>query len=457
MDGENTFLESSSHPYLARVVARRLQKDSPTSIVADDSGLWRYDGKVWQELDTQTIDRAVMELEHLSVACGYDSQTKTTKTKALLLTSSVISSIRQAMLTQVHKKRFFENVPFGLQFSNGFLTVDQDGELDFKPCSPKHKQRVLMDWDWSPGAQAPRFNQALDQWFMPANADDPNVDYDLDQDAKDKTAFLQEFTGASLLGMAPRFARAAILYGQGSNGKSIFIDTVRSIFPKEACSSIEPQSMGNEYRAAKLAGRRINFAADIPAHEIVSSSVLKAVISGDIITARHIRQDPFEFRPEAGHIFSANELPGTRVHSNGFWRRFVVVEFANRFDGQDKDVNLFEQLKAERAGIVAWMLKGAVRLLQRGDYTIPASSEEITQNWRRDADVVALWLDECTRPAATPANRTAGKQLWASFDNWRQANRYSSMGSRTFYKRLQNIIGKSKKSHGSKVYEIEVI
>lgn len=453
------YLESQSHPYLARIVARKLQGDSPVSVIHDNMSLWRYDNRVWRPFTEKQVEQAIMDLEHLPVVCGKDEQTQTLKTKPFIVNANIVRSIKTMLysLRGVAEPNFFEEAPIGLQFNNGFLTIDDHGRLRFDQCSPNHRQRVLMDWDWQPNAQAPRFEQALDQWFEPTSYDDKeNKEYDLDQDAKDRVRFLQEFAGACLVGVATRYSKAAILFGKGGNGKSIFIDAVRSVFPKEACSSIEPQTMGQEYRAAQLAGRRINFAADIPAHEIVSSSTFKAVVSGDIITARHIRQDPFEFRPEAGHLFSANELPGTRDHSNGFWRRFVVIEFPNYFDRDKRDSNISKKFQEEKAGIVAWMIQGAARLLRQGGYSVPASSDEICANWRREADVVALWLEECTQPATSTAARTAGQRLWDNFDNWRQRNRYSPMGSRTFYRRLQNLIGKPKKTKASNVYEVEL-
>ena len=457
MAEKTPYLESKSHPYLARIAAKWLQGDSCVPVVRDSAGLWRFDGRVWKKLREGAACHAVMKFEHMPVASGYDEDKQTVITKPMSLTHSNIVGIRNVLygLKEIDQPDFFQGAPSGLQFANGFLSLEDNGEIKFEACSPKHRQRMFMDWDWDPEAKAPRFEQALDQWFEPKSIGNEN--FDVDQDAKEKVQFLQEFMGACLTGMATHFAKTAVLFGKGSNGKSAFIDAVMSVFPKGYTSAIDPQHMGQEYRAAQLEGKRINFAADIPSHEIVSSSMLKAVITGDVVTARHIRQDPFQFKPRAGHIFSANELPGTRDQSSGFWRRFVVVRFDNQFGKENRDIHLAKKLEAEQKGIIAWMIRGVSRALQQGHYTIPASSENTTRDWKRESDVVALWLEECTEEAQTAALKTQGQRLWASFDSWRQSNRYSPMGSRTFYRRLQNLVGKPQKTKTARLYPLIII
>lgn len=457
MAEKTPYLESKSHPYLARIAAKWLQGDSCVPVVRDSAGLWRFDGLVWRKLHEDAAFNAVMKLEHMPVASGYDEDKQTVITKPMSLTYGTILGIRNVLYTlkEVYHPEFFEEASKGIQFTNGFLSLEDNGEISFEASSPKHRQRVFINWDWDPNAKAPRFEQALDQWFEPKSIGEE--EFDVDQDAKEKVQFLQEFMGACLTGVAPKFGKAAVLFGKGSNGKSAFIDAVMKVFPKDYTSSIEPQHMGQEYRAAQLEGKHINFAADIPSHEIVSSSMLKAVITGDIVTARHIRKDPFQFRPRAGHVFSANELPGTRDQSKGFWRRFVVIPFNNQFNEKNKDIHLAQKLESEQQGIITWMIQGASRALEQGHYTIPESSEVVSRKWKRDSDVVALWLEECTEKSQTAASRTQGQRLWTSFDSWRQSNRYSPMGSRTFYRRLQNLVGKPHRTKAGKLYSLIII
>lgn len=447
-------LSSDSHLDIAKFVAERLCEDHNTELVADGEGFWRYDGKVWRSLRPKTIRKAILALNGHPIIRGTDPSSGELVYRPLKATNALMEAVAAVMSVQfgAENEDFFKTAPFGLQFNNGFLTIGLDGEITLQSSSPRWRQRLLMDWEWEAKAYAPRWEEALEQWFKVKPNSDFTTQFDPDEDALQKRMFLQEFTGACLMGFATQFAKATILLGSGQNGKSKFIEAVQNAFPEGAWSAVEPQTLSNEYRAAQLAGKRINFAPDIPSTEIVSSYMFKAAVTGDVITARHIRQDPFSFKPEAGHLFSANALPGTRDHSVGFWRRFVVIEFANRFDGAELDPHLNSKLAAEKPAIVAWMVRGAQRLLKQGQYTIPHSTKAILEAWRQDADIVSRWLEERTFVSREIHDWTPGQKLWHSFDAWRQDNRYSTMSSRTFYQRLQNLIGKPTKRNGLKTY-----
>ena len=439
----NTPLNSDSHVEIAELVAKQLCKDSDAELIVDGEGFWRYDGKIWQSLTPKTIRKAILALNGHPIVRGIDAKSGEVTYRSLKATNALMEGVASVMNVQFGAgyEDFFKAAPFGLQFNNGFLTINDKGKLVLEASSPEWRQRVLMPWDWEPKAYAPRWEEALEQWFKANPDSDLQTGFDLDQDALEKRMFLQEFAGACLMGFAPKFAKATILLGSGQNGKSKFIEAVQMAFPEGAWSTVEPQTLSNEYRAAQLAGKRINFAADIPSTEIVSSHLFKAAVTGDVIMARHIRQDPFSFKPEAGHLFSANALPGTRDHSAGFWRRFVVIEFANRFEGDELDPHLGKKLRAEKPAIIAWMVRGAQRLLKQGQYTTPTSSIHQLSNWRRDSDVVALWLEERTKDVQDAAEGTKPSIMWRNFDDWRSSSRYSPMGERTFYRRLKNLIG----------------
>jgi len=449
----NEPLEFDSHAYLAGVIAQTLCKDSEADLVAAEEVFWRYNGKVWGKIPPKVVRKAVVDLDRHPVLRGQDPSTGELKFRPLRVTSSLVEGVVSILSIKfgAHHQDFFQDAPFGLQFNNGFLTLGLDGELKLKPCSPSWRQRILMPWDWDVSAEAPRWKQALDQWF---NVLAPSQDslFDTEQDAIDKRLFLQEFVGASLMGFATRYGKATILSGGGENGKSKFIEAIQDAFPDGAWTSIEPQTLSEEYRAAELAGKRINFSADIPSTELVSSHIFKAAVTGDVIMARHIRQDPFKFKPEAGHLFSANELPPTRDYSHGFWRRFVVVEFANKFTGQNKDPHLTDKLQKELPGIVAWMVRGAIRLLKQGDYTIPPSSTALLDAWRNDSDVVSRWLQECTEPVTQFSMGSTPASLYNHFDAWRQRRRYKDITDQTFFRRLAAIVGPSQRRRSIRHY-----
>jgi len=228
----NAPLNSDSHVELAKVIADQLCKDYETELVVDGEGFWSYDGKIWKILCPKVIRTVISDLDGHPVVRGMDPKSGEVTYRTLKMTSSLVEGVYSVMSFRFGggKEDFFKTAPFGLQFNNGFLTIDDKGELILKPSAPKWRQRVLLDWDWEPKAYAPRWEEALEQWFEVNPDSDLKTGFDLDQDGLDKRIFLQEFAGACLMGFAPKFAKATILLGAGQNGKSKFIEAIQLAF-----------------------------------------------------------------------------------------------------------------------------------------------------------------------------------------------------------------------------------
>lgn len=463
-------LEWSSHVYVARLVAESMAPAG--ELVSDEGHLWRWSGSCWRRQGGSVARQRVHALDRVPVIAGRTPEGDL-KTRPLNVSRSFIMGVVGELmhLSGVSSEGFFAEAPSGVQFADAFVTLDSAGELAAEPAVPALRQRQAYDFDvpvfrdWR--LIAPTWERALYSWTSPTDAERERYEaalkrsaaeslVDPEEDAHHKALLLQEFAGACLLGIATRYRRALVLLGEGRNGKSKFIEALQAAFPRGSWCTVDPQDFEDEYRAALLAGMRLNVAADIPSREIAGSSVFKAVVSGDIITARPIRQDPFQFRPVAGHLFSANELPSTRDHSGGFWSRFIVVGFEQHYGPDDADPELSDKFAAEQRGIVAWACEGATRLARQGKYTVPASSAALLSHWRREADVVALWLQERCRTGAE-ADETRATLLWEDYKAWSKDNGYSRMGSRTFYGRLKRLIGAPRHSRQGNVYPASLI
>jgi len=73
--------------------------------------------------------------------------------------------------------------------------------------------------------------------------------------------------------------------------------------------------------AARLVGRLANICPDLPATDLVSTSVFKAITGGDPLVAEYKFRDSFEFIPYTRLVFSANHPPKSQDASPAFFRR----------------------------------------------------------------------------------------------------------------------------------------
>ena len=285
-----------------------------------------------------------------------------------------------------------------------------------------------------------------------------------ESDVKERVAVLQEFLGAALFGVATRYQKSLALLGEtGANGKSVLLRVAGSLFPHEVVGAIAPHHLegsSSEYYRAMLLRLRLNVVSELPENELMDTSTLKAVIAGDEVIAREIRESPFRGRPRAAWVIAANSLPPVRDTSGGFWRRQLVLTHNVRFDGKDgrpaADPNLAEYLlRNELPGIAAWAAEGGKRLLAQNGYTHLASSDELVDNWARDNDPVRRFCEEHLVADANGA--TSAKLIYKAYQQWSAENGNSAMASARLFRRLPSMGMRSKHTKGGNVYACRIV
>jgi putative DNA primase/helicase len=172
----------------------------------------------------------------------------------------------------------------------------------------------------------------------------------------------------------------------------------------------------------------------------MSTETLKAVISGDPITASRKYEKECCFDPTAAHLFAGNELPAHGDQSEGFWRRIVLLQFNNTFD-ENADTTQRELWKeivdSELPHIVHSGIQGALRLLKNEGYTIPPSSNEIKRRWRKETDSVAAFVRECCEVVDEPAAPTS--ELYFIYNSWCRQSGRRIVAKNTFGERLKKL------------------
>jgi putative DNA primase/helicase len=337
------------------------------------------------------------------------------------MTSGVLDLVR------VYRTRtgFFDEAGDGLTFANGYARATPSGVV-LEAVDPSQRSTAALPWAYRRGAMPEAFVGALRACWRD------------EDDVEERIAFFRQFIGAALLGIATRYQVGVVLTGDGSNGKSTILDIVSALFGPELVTAIPPQDLSQEYRRAMLARARINVVSELPETEILESVAVKAVLTGDSITAREIREAPFRFRPRAAHLFAANELPGVRDMSHGFWRRWAILTFGREFTGDEVDTGIGERIiRTELEALASWAVDGAAELMARGRYQIPPSSVDAVHEWRHSADVVTRFLED--RTTETDLARTQLSDLYAAFSQWCQQNGHkNALSSNKFSRRLKS-------------------
>jgi putative DNA primase/helicase len=405
----------------AELSERLLDSLSPDrdDLVHDEGRLNVYGAKrgLWAPLETTTLRKFVKRFA--------GSPSAGSRGGILRIDLSAANGAATLACDTVHDRGFFSAAPKGITFADGFLAVEGP-VLNLVPCVREQRSRWAYDFPYAAGAACPRLLAFLDETFAG------------DADKKMRIECVQEFMGISLLGLAPKYQHALVLVGSGSNGKSVLLAIIEGLPPEGSVASIAPQTWASEYRLAMLAGKLINIVNELPELELFDTEVVKCVISGDATTARPIREAPFRFHPMAGHVFSTNRLPRTSDSTDGFWRRFLVLTFRNVVPLDQQNPNLADEILAsERPAIIAWSLEGAARLLERDHYSVPASSAQALEDWRRDADPVRQFAAESLGAVSEAGKGASASEVYGTYRTWAKENGVPAVAKNKFGSRMR--------------------
>ena len=82
-----------------------------------------------------------------------------------------------------------------------------------------------------------------------------------------------------------------------------------------------------------------------------AESKLKALTGGDVIAARLMRQDFFEYKPQFKLLIAGNHKPGLRSVDEAIRRRFYLIPFNVTIPPEERDFTLASKLTDELPGI----------------------------------------------------------------------------------------------------------
>jgi putative DNA primase/helicase len=229
--------------------------------------------------------------------------------------------------------------------------------------------------------------------------------------------FLQQWAGYCLTGQT-REHKLVFIHGPGGTGKSTFANVLLRIAQDYGVNAAMETFADAKFeqhpeQLARLDGPRLVVASETEAGHRWRENRVKLLTGGDMITARFMRRDSFDFRPRFKLTFLGNHGPAITNLDSAIRRRFVVVPFVNK--PAEPDYQLEDALAAEAPGILRWMLNGAVDWYDKG-LVLPKAITEATTRYFDDQDMFGQWLDECCD--VEPDNRALMERTAALYASW---------------------------------------
>lgn len=226
--------------------------------------------------------------------------------------------------------------------------------------------------------------------------------------------WLMRFAGYCLTGLIIEQI-LAFLIGEGSNGKSLFCDTMMGMmgdYATVAAPDLLVVKKNEEHPTgfADLAGRRFVVVSEIDHGRRWAEGTIKRLTGDKWFKARGMRENFSTFRNTIKFAPIANTRPEIVGTDHGIWRRFRVVKFGVKIPDADQDKTLVEKFAGDLAvGIFAWAVEGCADWYKNGLGTTKSIAAE-TAKYQTEQDLIGNWIAErcwCTCSAAERSNSKA--------------------------------------------------
>lgn len=326
-----------------------------------------------------------------------------------------------------------------IAFRNGIFNIATGELIDFDPSIVITN---LIPWDYNPSAHSDLADQVLDR----ISCGDGEI-----------RKLLEECIGYTFY-RHNELSKSFILTGEGSNGKSTYLDMVGFVLGSNNISSLDLNELSERFSVTTMFGKLANIGDDI-SDEFLQGNALsqfKKVVSGNPVKAENKGQDAYFFKPTVKLLFSANEIP--RMRNRGFKaikRRLVIVPFNARFskDDPDFDAGITWKLKTQEVAeyLIRIGIEGLKRVLNQKGFTESEKVKAEVDQFEKDNNPILSFLEE------VPEDEIIGeetKSVYARYDLFCHENGFQRIAMQTFTKEIKKHLNCDRKDirlNGKKV------
>lgn len=395
----------------------------PENIVADEIlgthqlvyipsvGFYEYNSGVWTRITDETI------------------QSYADKTLGEFSTYQRTKAITGLIKTRALRTDIQFNAKPVWNFVNGTLELETGV---FRDHNPNDYCSMQVSYPYNPNATYRSWSRFIDD----VTAGDP------------RAAELLQLIPAYALMHDCRFEKIFVLSGNGSNGKSKYLEILRQLFGFENVSHLQPRALLDKFKLIYFRESILNIAGEIRSDLRDVEELMKSIASGEPQMACYKSKDYVTFVPRTKMVFATNNQLSSGDTSEGLTRRLIMVDFKVSFvDDPDpnnpyerqKNINVLDNLLSElhSGGIFNWAYEGYKLLRAVGYFTETADQEQLTQDFRRSSNpILVFWEDNHGDFGDEVSNQTLYQKHYLQ---WCIENGERSVSSITFHREFKKV------------------
>ena len=316
-----------------------------------------------------------------------------------------------------------ENTPMSsanyIAFRNGIYNLFDDSFEDFS------QDKIIvnkLDWDYNPEA----YSEIADKTLNKLACEDEQI-----------RTLLEEVIGYSFF-RRNELRKAFILIGDKANGKSTYLDMIKTLLGDDNTSALDLNELGDRFKTAELFGKLANIGDDIGDEFIPNPAVFKKLTSGDRLNAERKGQDPFDFNSYAKLLFSANNVPRIKDKSGAVIDRLIIIPFNATFSSNDPDFDPYIKYKLRSDECMMYLinvgLKGLKRVIANRKFTTCDKVQKQIEEYEEHNNPVILFFKEIDEDQIV---NEPTKKVYRLYQEFCIANSFQAMSNIEFSRQVK--------------------
>lgn len=239
-----------------------------------------------------------------------------------------------------------------------------------------------------------------------------------------------------------------IWVGVGGNGKSKLVELLqRSVgdyagtIPVSAITQKRGGSSAATPEVSRLDSKRFVVMHEPEKGEQINAGRMKELTGGDMIYARPLYIEGYEFKPQWTIVMPSNVTPDVAAEDGGVWRRMKVSTFTSKFveepnpkrpEEKPIDVNLAKKME-QWYGPFIWILTEYYKKYQKEGLYEPMVIKSATKKYQDSVDYVGAFLSSAVIDVLNPSGDEAAESrlicddLWDRYKSWSKAQQLRTM------------------------------
>ena len=375
-------------------------EDQP--IYYDESDLWW----VWNKKELKwVLSNEVDILNKIEEITGEDIITPKNRTL-------IINSLKQ----ECRKSKPKPLNPTWIQFKNKIVDIKTGEHFN---ANPDYFVTNPIPWKLNENnfEQTPTIDRIFEEWV-----------------GKDYVKTLYEIISYSLIPSYP-LNRLFCLIGGGMNGKSCYLNLLQRFLGKDnICSTELDTLMNSRFEVTRLHKKLVCMMGETNFNEMGKTSMLKKLTGGDLIGYEYKNKPHFHDYNYAKIIIATNSLPTTTDKTLGFYRRWLIIDFPNKFS-EKKDI--LNEIPEEEYESLALKCVGILHdLLEKREFHNEGSVQERMNKFEARSDFLQKFIDNFI--IEVPNEYITKTDFRKKFIDWCRENRHRELAENTLSKKLKD-------------------